>query len=93
MTDPAKALRTLRKEVARVFADHDLELWQIGFFPDAHDRLQFHISGGAAPEEPTPSDDGFDEVIASARAAEHEERTRDSIDDLTRRLREGGGFL
>lgn len=94
MSDPAAALTDLRAAVARVCRAHGLELLQVGFFPDGSGGVAFHAQAEASDDPPpVPTDDGFEDVLRSAREAEREIETRSSIDDLTRRLRDGDGFL
>lgn len=89
----AEALSLLRQRVTGVLAQHGLTLWQFVLSPDVDGTVGVHIVAGLAQDPATSADDGFDEVIASARAAEAEQRTQASIDDLAERLRRGGGFL
>lgn len=94
MNETVQTLTTLRERVAEVLKGRGLELWQVAFLPDGRGGLEFHLFAGLVGEEtPTPDDDGFDEVIASARAAEAEQRRAQSIAELQQRLRSDGGFL
>lgn len=86
-------LGLLRGRVAEVFSDHGLALWQFILSPDVDGTVAVHLVAGLANDDPPTADDGFDEVIASARAADAELRTQASIDDLAERLRHDGGFL
>lgn len=86
-------LGLLRGRIASVFADHGLVLWQLILAPDVDGTVGVHLVGGLAQDDAPTTDDGFDQVIASAAQAEADERARRSIDELTERLRRGGGFL
>jgi len=86
-------LGLLRQRVGDVFTRHGLVLWQFMLTPDADGTVGVHLVAGLAHDDATTPDDGFDEVIASAAQAEADERAQRSIEDLTDRLRGGGGFL
>jgi hypothetical protein len=86
-------LGLLRGRVGGVLADHGLVLWQFVLSPDVDGTVGVHIVAGLAQDEVPSTDDGFDQVIASAAQAEADERAQRSIEDLTQRLRRGGGFL
>lgn len=86
-------LGLLRSRVGEVLAGHGLVLWQLVLAPDVDGTVGFHIVAGLAHDDAPNTDDGFDEVIASAAKAEADERAQRSIEELTDRLRRGGGFL
>jgi hypothetical protein len=86
-------LGLLRSRVGEVLADHGLVLWQLVLAPDVDGVVGLHIVAGLAQDDAPNTDDGFDQVIESAARAEADERARRSIDELTERLRRGGGFL
>lgn len=85
-------LRMMRARAAEVFERHGLVLWQLLIEPTADGSLEFHAFAVLADED-GPVDDGFDEVIRSAHQAEVAARSEESIQELARRLRKGGGFL
>lgn len=86
-------LGLLRGRVSEVLADHGLMLWQLVLCPDVDGTVGVHIVAGLAQDEVPSTDDGFDQVIASAAQAEADDRAQRSIEELTERLRRGGGFL
>lgn len=92
-TGPAEALALLSGRVAEVLATHGLDAWQLVFVPEDGGRLGIQLFAGLAQDDDTTTDDGFDQVIASAAQAEADERTKRSIEELTSRLRRDGGFL
>jgi hypothetical protein len=86
-------LTLLRNRVGGVLADHGLVLWQLVLSPDVDGNVGVHLVAGLAHDDEANTDDGFDEVIASAAQAEADARAQRSIEALTDRLRRGGGFL
>jgi hypothetical protein len=86
-------LLLLRGRVSEVLAGHGLVLEQFILSPVPDGTVNVHCVAGLAQEDSPTTDDGFDQVIASAAQAEADERTRRSVEDLTERLRRGGGFL
>lgn len=90
--NPSGELVLLRERLAEVLGAHGLELWQLMVVPDDESRMAVRLIAGQSSGDVRP-DDGFDQVIASARLAEVDLRAQESVDELTRRLRRGGGFL
>lgn len=88
-------LRTLCERVDGVLAGAGLQMVRVavtpGHIPDGPHEIQMvAVLGG---DHPPPSDDGFDAVVTAARDVELDERATAALDELRRRLHEGGDFL
>lgn len=88
-------LARLQDHVRAELAKRGLRLTHLGIFPssDPQGAHQVQMLATLAEEPPSASiDDGFEEVLRGARAAELEARAKETIEDLRRRI-DDDGFL
>lgn len=93
--DPLGPLIRLRQQVESELAQRGLHLEYLSVTPAAAEggRHEVQLMATLAGTPPTqPIDDGFEDVLRGARAAEVERRTQETIDDLKRRMG-NDGFL
>lgn len=88
-------LARLRVHLERELAQAGLRLHYLGVVPATEPLGRHHVQLllTLANESPQPVDDGFEEVLRSARAAEQELRAQETIEDLRRRFGDDTGFL